>query len=65
MNITLKQASLLLTASKELSSLRIYNLLMLQRGKTKYASSCIEKVTDLPQLKTQRQNIIFKHNPLW
>lgn len=64
MNTTMKRASLLLTASKELSSLRIYNPLMLQRGKTKYASSCIEKVTDIPQLKTQRQNIILKYKAL-
>lgn len=61
----MKRASLLLTASKELSSLRSYNLLMLQRGKAKYASSCIEKKSQLPQLKTQRQNIILKYKALW
>lgn len=57
----MKRVSLLLTAPKELLSLRIHHLLMLQMGKTKYASYCMLKKSQmLTQLNTQRQNIIRK-----
>lgn len=48
----MKRVSLLLTAPKELLSLRIHHLLMLQMGKTKYASYCmLKKITDVNTVK--------------